>query len=148
MLDEQIKHQLKQHHTYLNTNRELGKPAMFLNSVLNGFDFSGIDLTKVNFNFADMRCCNFFGTNLTDTKLDRADLTGAQHILRWQAPLGSRRMCYSVNHGTHIMHKLGCFWGDTPAAINHIRKKYGDDSVYEQTLLIYSISLTRENQNK
>jgi hypothetical protein len=39
------------------------------------------------------------------------------------------------------MHKLGCFWGNTDEAVKAIREKYGDDSLYEQLLLLNTKAL-------
>jgi hypothetical protein len=42
------------------------------------------------------------------------------------------------------MHKLGCFWGTTEQAIKAIRKKYGNDSMYEQLLVLNTQALEVE----
>lgn len=141
MLNEDIVLTLLDHNLYLGTNGVQGNPAMFLNSVLSGFDFSGMDLTKVNFDYANMRGCNFFNCNIKDARLDKADLTDTRNILRWQSPIGSRRMCYSVRQDVGIMHKIGCFWGDTEDAIANITKRYGRHTMYEDIVRLYAICL-------
>jgi uncharacterized protein YjbI with pentapeptide repeats len=100
-------------------------------------DLSGADLERANLWGADLR-----GVNLSGADLSRADLRGATYILRWQAPQGVRRTCYSVKHDKCVMHKLGCFWGTTEQAIKAIRKKYGNDSMYEQLLVLNAKALT------
>ena len=71
------------------------------------------------------------GANLTG-----AYLKGARGILQWQSPQGEKRICYSVKAEDCVMHKLGCFWGTTDEAVEAIRKKYGENSLYEEFLLM------------
>jgi hypothetical protein len=85
---------------------------------------------------ANLRYADFYGADLIDANFCRAYLSGARGIIQWQAPQGERRICYSVKYDYGVMHKLGCFWGSTDEAVKAIRKKYGQDSLYEQFLLM------------
>jgi uncharacterized protein YjbI with pentapeptide repeats len=99
---------------------------------LRGADLRGAYLSRANLWGADLRCAD----------LSTADLSRATYISQWQAPQGVRRTCYSVKHDKCVMHKLGCFWGTTEQAIKAIRKKYGNDSMYEQLLVLNAKALT------
>lgn len=82
--------------------------------------------------------------DLKGAYLEGANLSCATYVLQWQAPQGVRRTCYSVKHDKCVMHKLGCFWGTTEQAIKAIRKKYGNDSMYEQLLFLNTQALEVE----
>lgn len=95
------------------------------------------DLRGVNFSY------NYFlGPNKSFSQC--ADFHGVRGLLQWQAPQGERRICYSVKHDDCVMHKLGCFWGATDEAVEAIRKKYGDNSLYEKFLLMQVEALEGE----
>ena len=119
----------------------------------------GADLREANLYGADLREANLYGANLSranlsEADLSRADLRGAnlsgasleraKGILQWQAPQGIKRICYSVKHDNCIMHQLGCFWGTTEEAVEAIRKKYGEGSLYEEFLLLQVKALEAE----
>jgi len=95
-------------------------------SYLEGADLEGANLEGANLYGAYLAGANFYGANLYDAK----------GILQWQAPQGEKRICYSVKHDDCVMHKLGCFWGTTDEAVEAIRNKYGEGSLYEKFLLI------------
>jgi hypothetical protein len=101
---------------------------------LRGADLEGADLED-----ADLRGAYLEGANLRG-----AYLRGAKSILQWQSPQGEKRICYSVKHADCIIHKLGCFWGNTDEAITAIRRKYGDNSMYEQLLKLNAQALDLE----
>jgi hypothetical protein len=113
---------------------------------LYGADLSGANLRDANLIYTDLRdailrCADLSGANLNGANLRGADLSGvnlsgAMGIMQWQAPQGEKRTCYSVKHANCVMHKLGCFWGDTDEAIKAIIKKYGENSLYEEFLLM------------
>ena len=42
------------------------------------------------------------------------------------------------------MHKLGCFWGTTEQAVEAIREKCGNSSMYEQLLVLNAQALEVE----
>ena len=117
-------------------------------------DLRGADLRGAYLKGADLRGADLSGADLKDADLSDADLKGADlwgadlsratYILQWQAPQGVRRTCYSVKHDKCVMHKLGCFWGTTEQAIKAIRKKYGNDSMYEQLLFLNTQALEVE----
>jgi hypothetical protein len=116
---------------------------------LRGADLAGADLRGANLEDADLRGAslidaNLIDANLIDAYLAGADLRGAKSILQWQAPQGQKRICYSVKHADRVMHKLGCFWGDTDKSIKAIREKYGDNSMYEQLLVLNAKALECE----
>jgi len=72
-------------------------------------------------------------------KLLDTDLEGTAGTMQWQSPQG--RICYSFKDGNHVVHKIGCFSGTTEEAVRAIRKKYGEDSMYEQLLLLNTKAL-------
>lgn len=112
----------KDHKLWLSSNGKEGVCA----------DFSG-----ANFSYA-----NFRGTNKSFSQ--GADFSNAQGIRQWQAPQGERRFCYSVKYDDCVMHKLGYFWGKTDEAVEAIRKKYGEGSLYEKFLLVQVEALESE----
>ena len=103
---------------------------------LSGADLERADLRRANLSGANLSGTDLSGTDLSGADLRRADLRCAMGIMQWQAPQGEKRTCYSVKHADCVMHKLGCFWGDTKDAVSAIRLKYGDDSLYEEFLLM------------
>lgn len=70
-----------------------------------------------------------------------ANLSGATGAIQWQAPRGCKRVCISVAHGDKVMHKIGCFWGDTDEAAAAIIKKYGENSLYEKIMRLNAEAL-------
>ena len=126
---------------------------------LSNADLRGAHLEGANLRYADLRGAylydanlegaNLEGANLRDANLEGADLyganlRGAKGILQWQTPQGLKCICYSVKHDDCVMHKLGCFWGTTNEAVEAIRKKYGDGSLYEKFLLMQVEALEGE----
>ena len=106
---------------------------------LEGADLRGADLWG-----ADLESANLQSANLRYAYLRGADLRGADYILQWQSPQGFQRTCYSVKHDKCVMHKLGCFWGNTEQAVEAIREKYGNDSMYEELLVLNAQALEVE----
>ena len=111
-------------------------------AVLIGADLQGADLCGADLSRAELERANLRGANLRGADLSGADLWGADYILQWQSPQGVRRTCYSVKHDDCVMHKLGCFWGTTEQAVEAIREKYGNDSMYEELLVLNAKALT------
>jgi hypothetical protein len=116
---------------------------------LRGANLSGVNLGRANLQCADLESANLSRANLWCADLRGANLSGvnlwcADYILQWQTPQGTRRTCYSVKHDDCVMHKLGCFWGTTEQAIEAIREKYGNDSMYEQLLVLNAQALEVE----
>ena len=107
-------------------------------------DLRGVNLRGADLSGADLKGAYLSCADLKGAYLSCADLSGATYILQWQAPQGVRRTCYSVKHDMCVMHKLGCFWGTTEQAIKAIRKKYGNDSMYEQLLFLNTQALEVE----
>lgn len=101
----------------------------------------GASLRDSNLGDSNLRGANLEGAYLHGANLEGADLEGAKGIMQWQAPQGEKRICYSVKHDNCVMHKLGCFWGDTDEAVRAIREKYGNNSMYEQILLLNAKAL-------
>jgi hypothetical protein len=99
-------------------------------------NLSGCDLTNSNLMGANLNFVNLKNANLENASLYGAELRNAKGIIHWQSPIGMKRTCYSVKYDYCVMHKIGCFWGDTGEAVTAIRKKYGNDSMYEQLLLL------------
>lgn len=91
--------------------------------------------------YANLRGADLTGAYLSGAYLSGLDLTGAKGLLTWQSPLGVKRICYSVKHEKTVMHKLGCFWGNTQQAIEAINEKYGENSLYEQILTLNAKAL-------
>ena len=116
---------------------------------LDGANLYGANLEGANLKGAGLEGANLHGANLVGANLERAnlvgaDLRGARGILQWQAPQGEKRICYSVKAEDCVMHKLGCFWGATDEAVEAIRKKYGEGSLYEKFLLMQAEALGGE----
>ena len=114
---------------------------------LRGANLRGADLSRANLQCADLQSADLWDADLRATDLKSANLwgaglSGANYISQWQSPQGFRRTCYSVKHDDCVMHKLGCFWGTTEQATVAIREKYGDDSIYEQLLVLNAKALT------
>jgi hypothetical protein len=73
------------------------------------------------------------------------DVRRAQGMRQWQAPQGEKRnICYSVKYHDCAMHWLGRDWRTTDEAVEAIRKKYGQDSLYETFLLMQVEALESE----
>ena len=119
----------------------------------------GANLEGANLRYANLYGANLYGAyltganlygaylegaNLEGANLEGANLVGATGILQWQSPQGLKRICYSVKHDDCVMHKLSCFWGTTDEAVEAIRKKYGEGSLYEQFLLMQAEALESE----
>lgn len=131
---------------------------------LSGVDLSGADLSYADLSDADLRYADLRGAILTGADLTRANLSAAILInanlsgvdlhdtnlynaiglLTWQSPQGLKCICYSVKHEKTVMHKLGCFWGDTEQAVEAIKEKYGENSLYEQMLTLNAKALEQE----
>jgi hypothetical protein len=107
-------------------------------------DLRDADLKGAYLRDADLRGADLRGAYLTSAYLRDADLRGAKNIIQWQAPVGIKRICYSVKHNDCVMHKLGCFWGNTDEAVAAIREKYGKDSLYKEFLLMQVKALESE----
>ena len=123
--------------------------ANLVGANLEGADLVGANLERANLvgaNLygANLEGANLYGANLEGADLYGADLRGARGILQWQAPQGEKRICYSVKAEDCVMHKLGCFWGATDEAVEAIRKKYGEGSLYEKFLLMQAEALGGE----
>jgi hypothetical protein len=99
-------------------------------------DLRGANLRGANLKGAHLKDADLRGANLKNAALRGANLKGAMGIMQWQAPQGIKRICYSVKHDDCVMHQLGCFWGNTKCAVSAIRLKYGDNSSYEEFLLM------------
>lgn len=112
-----------------------------------GADLSGANLSGVNLSYANLSCANLYDANLNGAYLRSAILRGAKGVIQWQSPQGEKRICISVKHSECVMHKLGCFWGTTDEAVENIRRKYGENSLYEKFLLMQVEALEAENNN-
>ena len=104
-------------------------------------DLSGVDLRGVDLYGANLRGVDLYGANLSHADLRDANLRHAKGVLTWQSPCGEKRICYSVKHEKTVMHQLGCFWGDTEQAVEAIKEKYGENSLYEQILTLNAKAL-------
>ena len=124
-----IKKILDDHKLWRETGGEKGTQAYLRGAYLRDTSLEG----------ANLRYANLYGANLYG-----ANLVGATGILQWQSPQGLKRICYSVKHDDCVMHKLSCFWGTTDEAVEAIRKKYGEGSLYEQFLLMQAEALEGE----
>jgi hypothetical protein len=111
---------------------------------LRGANLIYANLRHANLRHADLRSADLRGADLEDANLYGANLEGSRGIIHWQSPVGIKRACYSVKHDNCVMHKLGCFYGNTDKAVTAIREKYGDDSLYEQLLLLNTKALEEE----
>ena len=151
-----IKKILDEHNLWLQTGGKEGARADLRGANLSGVNLNDADLRGANLRYAylndaylhganlcyaDLRYANLGGANLGGANLHGADLQGAvfygaKGIIQWQAPQGERRICYSVKYDDCVMQQLGCFWGTTDEAVEAIRNKYGQDSLYEQFLLM------------
>lgn len=79
--------------------------------------------------------------DLLEAALRGANLQGVAGAIQWQAPQGCKRICLSVVHGDKVMHKIGCFWGDTDEAAAAIIKNYGENSIYEKIMRLNAEAL-------
>lgn len=113
---------------------------------LNGQGGERADLREADLRGACLFKADLFGADLRGADLRGADLYGAKGILQWQSPSGFKRICYSVKHPATVMHQLGCFWGDTHEAVSAIRKKYGENSMYERYVWLAHHSLMMEGE--
>lgn len=109
------------------------------------------NLCEANLRWADLFGADLFGADLRWADLGWADLRwanllGAKGLLSWQAPTGEKRICYSVSHSNDVMHKLGYRWGNTQSTVNAIRKKYGENSMYERYVWLAHHSLMQEGE--
>jgi hypothetical protein len=81
---------------------------------------------------ANLRGANLGGAYLSDADLSGADLRGTIGVYSF-GPLGENgRVGYAVDSADGVMIALGCFWGNEEAACIAIRKKYGENSLYEE----------------
>jgi hypothetical protein len=97
---------------------------------LRGASLSKADLFAANLFAANLRGANLRGADLTGASLSKADLRRAKGIISF-GPVGDDgRIGYAVNHGTHAMVQLGCFWGTEKEALAAIKEKYGARSSY------------------
>jgi len=148
MNKQELKDTLDSHSKWLQSEKD------GIRADLSGANLQGVNLESANLKGANLSRANLRGANLSranlwcadlrGANLSGADLWGADYILQWQAPQGARRTCYSVNHADCVMHKLGCFWGNTEQAVEAIRDKYGNDSMYEQLLVLNAQALEVE----
>ena len=90
---------------------------------------------------ASLRGADLHNADLRGADLSGANLSGATGAIQWQAPRGCKRVCISVAHGDKVMHKIGCFWGDTDEAAAAIIKKYGENSLYEKIMRLNAEAL-------
>lgn len=102
---------------------------------------SGANLSMANLSMADLSMTDLSGACLGGAGLSGANLRGIIGAIQWQAPHGGKRMCISVSHGEKVMHKIGCFWGDTDEASAAIIKKYGENSLYEKIMRLNAEAL-------
>ena len=153
MNKQELKGTLDSHSKWLQSEKD-GMRADLKGAYLEGANLSranlkGADLSRAYLRYADLKgadlsCADLKGADLSDADLCGANLSCATYVLQWQAPQGAWRTCYSVKHDKCVMHKLGCFWGTTEQAIKAIRKKYGNDSMYEQLLFLNTQALEVE----
>ncbi len=108
-----------------------------------GAKLFGANLVGANLTYAKLEGANLTGTDLRGAYLEDSNIKGAKGVLQWNSPQGSKRTCYSVKHKDCVMHKLGCFWGNTVEALDAIRNKYGENSLYEKFLLMQVEALWR-----
>jgi hypothetical protein len=125
------------------------KFANLENSYLKGANLSGCDLRFAKLigaclGNADLSGANLENADLVYADLQNADLYNAKGFIQWQSPVGIKRICYTFKEDDCVMHKLGCFYGDTEKAVTAIKKKYGDDSLYEKFLLMQVEALEEE----
>ena len=118
--------------------------AYLVGAHLHGANLEGADLKGAYLYGANLAGAYLKGAYLYDADLAGAHLHGARGILQWQSPQGEKRICYSVKAEDCVMHKLGCFWGATDEAVEAIRKKYGEGSLYEKFLLMQAEALGGE----
>lgn len=114
---------------------------------LRGANLSEAKLRGANLSEAKLCESNLYKTDISGAKLRGANLSEAKGILQWQSPLGEKLICYSVLHGENVMHQIGCHWGNTKDTIAAIRKKYGDNSVYEGFVWLADDSLMIERKS-
>jgi hypothetical protein len=119
------------------------------NAYLEGANLSGCDLRDAKLIGAclgnsDLSGANLENADLQDADLENANLYNTKGFIQWQSPVGIRRICYTFKEGGCVMHKLGCFYGNTEKAVTAIKKKYGDDSLYEKFLLMQVKALEEE----
>lgn len=145
MKNHDIQYKLDLHTAWRNSGGQVGEQAVFANCDLGGFDFTGMDLSLIIFDYANLSHANFLGAEIRECSFYRAILSGCKNMLIWQAPKQAGRICYSVNHKHFAKHKLGCFWGDTAEAISQIKEKYGANSLYEEALIMYSRAVMKSN---
>ena len=89
----------------------------------------------------NLRGSDLRGSDLRGSDLSGSDLSGVSGAVQWQAPGGCKRICISVAHGDKVMHKIGCFWGDTDEAAAAIIKEYGENSLYEKIMRLNAEAL-------
>jgi len=118
--------------------------ANLVGAYLEGANLEGANLEGAYLKGAYLYGANLYGANLEGANLVGAYLEGARGILQWQSPQGENRICYSVKAEDCVMHKLGCFWGTTDEAVEAIRKKYGEGSLYEEVLILMAKCLEGE----
>ena len=118
--------------------------AYLVGANLVGAYLEGANLEGAYLKGAYLYGANLYGANLEGANLVGAYLEGARGILQWQSPQGENRICYSVKAEDCVMHKLGCFWGTTDEAVEAIRKKYGEGSLYEEVLILMAKCLEGE----
>jgi hypothetical protein len=116
--------------------------ADFEGANLEGADFEGANLDGAYFEGA-----NFDGANLYGANLYGANIEYAKGIMQFGSIGETRRTGYAVLHDTTVMFKLGCFWGDTEATVKAVRNKYGQDSLYEQQIIL-SVKILEAQRNE
>jgi hypothetical protein len=163
MKQEKLNKILQKHNDWLN-DIEGGAQADLEGADLENADLEGANLEDSYLKGANLKGANLSGANLIGACLGNADLSGAnlenadlvyadlqnanlyntKGFIQWQSPVGIRRICYTFKEDGCVMHKLGCFYGNTEKAVTAIRKKYGDGSMYEQLLLLNAKALEVE----
>ena len=128
------------------TTRQCVEAALSSGADLSEADLSEADLSRANLSGADLIGANLSRANLrwadlSRAYLSRANLQGVAGAIQWQAPQGCKRICLSVVHGDKVMHKIGCFWGDTDEAAAAIIKNYGENSIYEKIMRLNAEAL-------
>lgn len=123
------------------TTRQCVEAALSSGADLSEADLSGADLSRANLSGADLIGASFRGASFRGASLRGADLQGVAGAIQWQAPQGCKRICLSVVHGDKVMHKIGCFWGDTDEAAAAIIKNYGENSIYEKIMRLNAEAL-------
>lgn len=103
--------------------------ARLFGSNLSGTNLSGANLSGTDLSETRLFGTNFFGVNLFGAILPGANLFAAKNIFSFGPIMGTSAICYAVNHGDHIMVKLGSFWDTSEKAIAAVAELYGETTV-------------------